>query len=233
MTLIIVLVNIEKMNTLTERIRIHFTESIQTKINAADGIINIIAEASEEIVQALLEGHKILSCGNGGSACDALRFSSLMLNRFKHERPGLPAIALTANISTMTAIANDYHFSDVYAKQIRAIGQTGDLLLAISTSGNAANIVNAIRAAHDKNMGVIALTGYDGGKIVDYLQEKDIEIRVPAYDTARIQETHLLIIHCLFDIFYFSPFLFFKDVFLSLGLQLAQQQLLLFMIIEP
>lgn len=194
------------MNTLTERIRIHFTESIQTKINAADGIINIIAEASEEIVQALLEGHKILSCGNGGSACDALRFSSLMLNRFKHERPGLPAIALTANISTMTAIANDYHFSDVYAKQIRAIGQTGDLLLAISTSGNAANIVNAIRAAHDKNMGVIALTGYDGGKIVDYLQEKDIEIRVPAYDTARIQETHLLIIHCLCDIVDFRLF---------------------------
>src|SRR3990167_6246287 len=194
------------MNTLTERIRIHFTESIQTKINTADGIINIIAEAIEEIVQALLEGHKILSCGNGGSACDALRFSSLMLNRFKHERPGLPAIALTANISTMTAIANDYHFSDVYAKQIRAIGQTGDLLLAISTSGNAANIVNAIRAAHDKNMGVIALTGYDGGKIVDYLQEKDIEIRVPAYDTARIQETHLLIIHCLCDIVDFRLF---------------------------
>lgn len=188
------------MNKLIERIRLNFTESIQTKINSADSILNIIAEASEEIVQALLEGHKILSCGNGGSACDALHFSSEMLNRFKQERPALPAIALTADVATLTSIANDYHFSDVFAKQVRAIGQPGDLLLAISTSGNSSNIVNAIKAAHDKNMGVIALTGHDGGKIVDYLQEKDIEIRVPAYDTARIQETHLLIIHCICDI---------------------------------
>jgi phosphoheptose isomerase len=188
------------MNTLLERIRINFTESIQTKINAADSIANIIAEASEEVVQALLEGYKILSCGNGGSACDALHFSSEMLNRFKHERPALPAIALSADIPTLTAIANDYHFSDIFAKQVRALGQPGDLLLAISTSGNSPNVLNAIKAAHDKNMGVIALTGNDGGKIVDYLQERDIEIRVPAYDTARIQETHLLIIHCICDI---------------------------------
>src|SRR5262249_9017148 len=146
-----------------------------------------IAEASEEIVQALLEGHKILSCGNGGSACCALHFSSEMLNRFKQERPGLPAIALNCDIPTLTAIANDYHFSDIFAKQIRAIGHASDLLLAISTSGNSTNIVNAVKAAHDKNMGVIALTGYDGGKIADLLQEKDIEIRVPAHDTARIQ----------------------------------------------
>lgn len=194
------------MNSIIDRIRYNFTESIQTKINSADSILTIIAEASEEIVQALLEGHKILSCGNGGSACDALHFSSQMLNRFKQERPGLPVIALNSDISTMTAIANDYHFSDIYAKQIRAIGQAGDLLLAISTSGNSANIVNAIKAAHDKNMGVIALTGYDGGKIVDHLQEKDIEIRVPAYDTARIQETHLLIIHCICDIVDFRLF---------------------------
>src|SRR5579885_530259 len=194
------------MNSLTDRIRSNFTDSIQTKINAADSIINIIAEASEEIVQALLEGHKILSCGNGGSACDALHFSSEMLNRFKQERPGLPAIALNSDIPTLTAIANDYHFSDVFAKQIRAIGQSGDLLLAISTSGNSSNIVNAIKAAHDKNMGVIALTGHDGGKIVDHLQEKDIEIRVPAYDTARIQETHLLVVHCICDIIDFRLF---------------------------
>lgn len=194
------------MNNLVDRIRANFTDSIQTKINAADSIINIVAEASEEIVQALLEGHKVLSCGNGGSACDALHFSSEMLNRFKQERPGLPAIALTADISAITAIANDYHFSDIYAKQVRALGQAGDILLAISTSGNSANIVNAIKAAHDKNMGVIALTGYDGGKIVDFLQEKDIEIRVPAYDTARIQETHLLIIHCICDIVDFRLF---------------------------
>jgi len=188
------------MNSLTDRIRANFTDSIQTKINAADSIISIIAEASEEVVQVLLEGHKILSCGNGGSACDAMHFSAEMLNRFKQERPGLPAITLTSDIATITAIGNDYHFSDIFAKQVRALGQPGDLLLAITTSGNSANIISAIKAAHDKNMGVIALTGYDGGKIPDYLQEKDIEIRVPAYDTARIQETHLLIIHCICDI---------------------------------
>lgn len=194
------------MNSIIDKIRGNFTDSIQTKINAAYAIINIIAEASEEIVQALLEGHKILSCGNGGSACDAQHFSSQMLNRFKQERPALPAIALNSDISTLTAIANDYHFSDVFAKQIRAVGLPGDLLLAITTSGNSANIVNAVKAAHDKNMGVIALTGYDGGKIVDHLQEKDIEIRVPAYDTARIQETHMLIIHCICDIVDFRLF---------------------------
>ncbi|EKD70723.1 MAG: phosphoheptose isomerase [uncultured bacterium] len=194
------------MNSLIERITSNFTDSIQTKINAADAIINIIAEASEEIVQALLEGHKILTCGNGGSACDALHFSSEMLNRFKQERPALPAIALTADIPTITSIANDYHFSDIFAKQVRAIGQPGDLLLAISTSGNSTNVVNAIKAAHDKNMGVIALTGCDGGKIVDHLQERDIEIRVPSHETARIQETHILIIHCICDIIDFRLF---------------------------
>lgn len=188
------------MNTIIERIRLNFTDSIQTKINAADAIINIIAEASEEIVQTLLEGHKILVCGNGGSACDALHFSEQMLNRFKQERPGLPVIALNADIATLTAIADDYHFSDVFAKQVRAIGQTGDILLVINIQGNSANIVNAIKAAHDKGMSVIALTGFDGGKIVEHLFEKDIEIRVPAHDAARVQETHLLIIHCLCDI---------------------------------
>jgi len=194
------------MNSIIERITANFTDSIQTKITSADSIINIVAEASEEIVQALLEGHKILSCGNGGSACDAMHFSSQMLNRFRQERPGLPAIALNSDISTLTAIANDYHFSDIFAKQIRAIGHAGDLLLVISTSGNSANIVNAVKAAHDKNMGVIALTGCDGGKMVDHLQEKDIEIRVPSYDTARIQETHILIVHCLCDIVDFRLF---------------------------
>lgn len=194
------------MNTLIDRITSNFTDSIQTKINAADSIINIIAEASEEIVQSLLEGHKILACGNGGSACDALHFSTQMVNRFKQERPGLPVIALGADISTLTAIANDYHFSDIFAKQVRALGQAGDILLAISTSGNSTNVVNAIKAAHDKNMGVIALTGYDGGKILDHLRERDIEIRVPAQDTARIQETHLLILHCICDIIDFRLF---------------------------
>lgn len=194
------------MNSIIERIRSNFTDSIQTKINAADSILNLVAEASEEMVQALLEGHKILSCGNGGSACDAMHFSAQMLNRFKQERPGLPAIALGSDMPTLTAIANDYHFADIFAKQIRTIGQPGDLLLAITTSGNSTNIIHAVKAAHDKNMGVIALTGYDGGKIVDHLLEKDIEVRVPAYEAARIQETHLLIIHCLCDIIDFRLF---------------------------
>lgn len=194
------------MNSIVDRIRSGFTDSIQTKINAADSIINIVAEASEEIVQALLEGHKVLTCGNGGSACDAMHFSSEMLNRYKHERPGLPAIALTADMPTITSIANDYHYADIFAKQIRAIGQPGDILLAFTTSGNSPNIVNAIKAAHDKNMNVIAMTGCDGGKIPDYMLEKDIEVRVPAYETARIQETHLLIIHCICDIVDFRLF---------------------------
>jgi D-sedoheptulose 7-phosphate isomerase len=194
------------MNSIVDRIRLGFTESIQTKINAADSILNIIAEASEEVVQALLEGHKILTCGNGGSACDAMHFSSEMLNRYKQERPGLPAIALTSDMPTITSIANDYHYADIFAKQIRAIGQPGDILLAFTTSGNSINIINAIKAAHDKNMNVIAMTGYDGGKIPDHMLEKDIEIRVPAYETARIQETHLLITHCICDIVDFRLF---------------------------
>lgn len=188
------------MNNIIERIKNSFSESIQTKINAADIMLPIIGTACEKIVKCLLEGHKILSCGNGGSACDALHFSSEMLNRFKHERPSLPAIALTADIATLTSIANDSNYNEVFAKQIRALGQEGDILLAISTSGNSPNILNAIKAAHDRNMNVIAMTGYDGGRIAGILKESDIEVRVPAYDTARIQETHLLIIHCMCDI---------------------------------
>jgi len=187
------------MNNMVERIKHNFSESIQTKINAADTMLPIVGLACEKIIQCLLDGHKILSCGNGGSACDALHFSSEMLNRFKHERPSLPAIALTADIATLTSIANDSSYSEVFAKQIRALGQEHDILLAISTSGNSPNILSAIKAAHDRNMLVIAMTGYDGGKIPSILNEHDIEIRVPAHDTARIQETHLLIIHCMCD----------------------------------
>jgi D-sedoheptulose 7-phosphate isomerase len=148
----------------------------------------------------LLDGHKILTCGNGGSACDAMRFTSEMLNRFNHERPGLPAITLAADIATITSIANDSHYSEVFAKQVRALGQMGDILLALSTSGNSANILNAIKAAQEKNITVIALTGQEGGKIATLLQEPDLEIRVPAQETPRIQEMHLLILHCLCDI---------------------------------
>ncbi|HVE43803.1 MAG TPA: SIS domain-containing protein [Gammaproteobacteria bacterium] len=191
---------------LIDRIRANFTDSIQTKISAADSILSVIAESSEEIVQALLEGHKILSCGNGGSACNAMRFSTDMLSRFKQERPGLPAITLGTDISGLTAVANGHHFSDIFAKQIRTLGQPGDILLAISTSGDSANIINAVKAAHDKNMSIVALTGCDGGRIADSLQEKDIEIRVSNHDTARIQETHLLILHCICDIIDFRLF---------------------------
>lgn len=194
------------MNSIIERIRLNFTESIQVKINSADSILNVIAEASEEIVHVLLEGKKILCCGNGGSASEAAHFSSMMLNRFKQERPGLPVMTLAQDMTTITAIANDYHFSDVFAKQIRTLGQAGDLLFVISTSGNSINIISAIKAAHDKNMRVIALTGHDGGKIVDSLQAKDIEIRIPACDVPRIQETHLLVIHCICDIVDFRLF---------------------------
>jgi D-sedoheptulose 7-phosphate isomerase len=194
------------MNNIIERIKQNFSDSIQTKINSADMILPTVGMACEKIVRCLLDGNKILSCGNGGSACDALHFSSEMLNRFKHERPSLPAIALTADIATLTSIANDSNYNEVFAKQIRALGQPGDILLAISTSGNSPNILNAIKAAHDRNVNVIAMTGYDGGKIPGLLQENDIEIRVPAFEVARIQETHLLVIHCMCDIVDFQLF---------------------------
>lgn len=185
---------------LFQRIKHNFNESIQTKIAAADVLVDAIAQAGEAIVQCLLENHKILSCGNGGSAADAQHFSSEMLNRFEAERPGLPAFALTTDASTITSIANDYSYSEVFSKQIKVLGQNGDILLAISTSGNSKNILEAVEAAHLRSMRVIALTGKDGGELTSLLTANDIEIRVPADSTARIQETHLLIIHCLCDI---------------------------------
>jgi phosphoheptose isomerase len=189
-----------------ERIKHIFSDSIQTKISAIDILLPSIALASEKLLQCLLDGHKIISCGNGGSACDAMRFSSEMLNRFKHERPGLPALTLTADIATITSIANDGNYNEVFARQLRALGQPGDILLAISTSGNSANILTTIKAAQDRNIQTIALTGHDGGKIAFALQENDIEIRVPSYDIARIQETHLVILHCLCDVIDHSLF---------------------------
>jgi len=185
---------------LFQRIKHNFNESIQTKIAAADTMVDAIAQAGEAIVQCLLDNHKILSCGNGGSAADAQHFSSEMLNRFESERPGLPAIALTTDASTVTSIANDYSYNEIFSKQIKALGQAGDILLAISTSGNSKNILEAIEAAHVRNMRVIALTGRDGGELSALLTAEDVELRVPAESTARIQETHLLIIHCLCDI---------------------------------
>jgi D-sedoheptulose 7-phosphate isomerase len=182
------------------RIRHNFNESIQTKRDTMDALAPTVATAAERMIQCLLQEHKILSCGNGGSAADAQHFSSEMLNRFERERPGFPAIALTTDSSTLTSIANDYQFSEVFAKQIRALGQPGDVLLAITTSGKSTNITAAIQAAHDREMQCIVLTGRDGGNIPELMTGTDMEIRVPGGSTARIQEVHLLIIHCLCDL---------------------------------
>jgi D-sedoheptulose 7-phosphate isomerase len=182
------------------RIRQLFTDSIETKTRAMDVLGPSIEQASQLMVNSLLSEGKLLSCGNGGSAGDAQHFSSELLNRFERERPSLPAIALTTDSSTITSIANDYSYDEVFSKQIRALGQPGDVLLAISTSGNSGNVLQVIQAAHDRDMLVVALTGRDGGAMASLLLPEDVEIRVPARSTARIQEVHLLAIHCLCDL---------------------------------
>lgn len=182
-----------------ERIKAHFTESIQTKIEAAETLPESIAQAANMMVEALINGNKILSCGNGGSAGDAQHFSSELLNRYERERPSLPAMALTTDTSTLTSIANDYSYDEVFSKQVRALGQPGDILLAISTSGNSKNVINAMQAALSRDMTIVALTGKDGGEMAVFLGANDVEIRVPSNRTARIQEVHLLAIHNLCD----------------------------------
>ena len=183
-----------------ERIKASFTESIQTKIAASEQLPVAIERAAAVMVNALLNGNKVLSCGNGGSAGDAQHFSSELLNRFERERPSLPAIALTTDTSTLTSIANDYSYDEVFSKQVRALAQPGDVLLAISTSGNSANVIKAMEAALSRDMIIVALTGKDGGEMAGLLGEQDVEIRVPSNRTARIQEVHLLVIHCLCDL---------------------------------
>ena len=182
------------------RIRNHFLDSIETKRNALEELIIPIKHAANCISDSLLNEGKILSCGNGGSAGDAQHFSAELLNRFEIERPGLPAVALTTDSSTLTAIANDYEYDQIFSKQILALGTNRDVLLAISTSGNSSNIIKAVQAAHERNMLVLSLTGNKGGKLAKLLKGDDIEIRVPSDRTARIQEIHLLVIHCLCDI---------------------------------
>ena len=182
------------------RIRNHFLDSIETKRNALEELIIPIKHAANCISDSLLNEGKILSCGNGGSAGDAQHFSAELLNRFEIERPGLPAVALTTDSSTLTAIANDYEYDQIFSKQILALGTNRDVLLAISTSGNSSNIIRAVQAAHERNMLVLSLTGNKGGKLAKLLKGDDIEIRVPSDRTARIQEIHLLVIHCLCDI---------------------------------
>ena len=183
-----------------ERIKQHFHTSIQCKTEAMALLPEVINNAGQLMVECLRKQHKILSCGNGGSACDALHFATEMLNRFITDRPSLPAIALNADVATMTAIANDYSYQEIFARQITSLGQKGDILLAITTSGNSQNINRAISTAQDRGLKIIALTGRDGGETAKLLTAQDLEIRVPASNiTPRIQEVHLLIIHCLCD----------------------------------
>ena len=158
-----------------------------------------IEAGGQTMIDCLRSDGKVLSCGNGGSAGDAQHFSAELLNRFEMERPPLAAIALTTDSSTLTSIANDYSYAEVFSKQVVALGRKGDVLLAISTSGNSSNVIKAIAAAHERGMTVVALTGRDGGGMKDLYAERDIEIRVPSERTARIQEVHLLVIHCLCD----------------------------------
>lgn len=185
---------------LEARIRQHFNDSIQTKQRASEVLAPAIAAAAAAMATALSSKRKVMACGNGGSAADSQHFAAELLNRFEIERPGLPAIALTTDTSTLTSIANDYDYKDIFSKQVRALGHDGDVLLAISTSGNSPNVVRAIEAAHEKGIKVVALTGRDGGEIARKLQPGDHEVRVPARNTARIQEVHLLAIHCLCDL---------------------------------
>lgn len=182
------------------RIEQHFQASITTKQESLASLNPAIQDAAQLLINALNKGGKILSCGNGGSAGDAQHFSSELLNRFEIERPGLPAIALTTDSSTLTSIANDYDYDRVFARQVEALGQANDVLLAISTSGNSANVNQAILSAHTKGMNVVALSGKEGGSMQTILQDNDVELRVISNSTARIQETHLLIIHCLCDL---------------------------------
>lgn len=187
---------------LVTRIARQFSDSAQVKLDVVEVLAAPIAQAVDLMVQSLLGNGKIMSCGNGGSAADAQHFAAELLNRFEKERPPLAAIALTTDTSTLTSIANDYRFDEVFSKQIRALGQARDVLLAISTSGNSANVIEAIHAAHEREVHVVALTGRDGGKIAELLGEGDVHLCVPEYATtrtARIQEVHLLVLHCLCD----------------------------------
>ena len=185
--------------SIAQRIQQHFEDSAQVKLAALAAMAAPIEAAARRMVHSLAAGGKVMACGNGGSAADSQHFAAEMLNRFEKERPPLAAIALTTDTSTLTSIANDYRYEDVFAKQVRALGKPGDVLLAISTSGNSPNVIEAIRAAQAHGIAVAALTGKQGGAIAALLGPHDIHLCVPAERTARIQEVHLLAIHCLCD----------------------------------
>lgn len=183
----------------TRRIRAHFADSAQLKLAAADELAPDIARAAALMTDCLLANGKILACGNGGSASDAQHFAAEMVGRFERERPELPAISLATDTSILTALANDYDFAQVFAKQVRALGDAGDVLLALSTSGNSGNVVAAVDAAHERGMRIVALTGKGGGRVGELVTPDDVHLCVPHTVTARIQEVHLLTIHCLCD----------------------------------
>jgi len=191
---------VSEASALQARVRGAFEASMRVKAEAAQRLPAAIARASETIADALADGGKVLSCGNGGSAADAQHLSSEMVNRFERDRKGLAAIALTTDTSTLTSVANDSEFAEVFARQIRALGRSGDVLVAFSTSGNSPNILRAAAAARESQMRVVAVTGRDGGGLAQALADGDVELRVPAASTARIQEVHVLVIHCLCDL---------------------------------
>ena len=184
---------------LEQRIQQHFFDSADLKYAAAEVLAKPIADAVGTLMGCITSGGKVLVCGNGGSAGDAQHFAAEFVGRFERERPGLAAIALTTDSSILTAVANDYDFAAIFSKQVQAIGSPGDVLLAITTSGNSANVLAAVEAAHAKEMAVIALTGRDGGKLRKLLLETDVHVCVPHERTIRIQEVHLLVVHCLCD----------------------------------
>ncbi len=186
--------------SLQDRIINHFSDSIKVQQDTMSYLTELIEHASQRLVTTLLNDKKILTCGNGRSATSAQLLSSAMLNQFERDRPSLPVIALTTDTATITAIANDFHFDDIFSKQLRALGQSGDMLVVYTDGKNSTNIVKVITAAHDKEISVIAFTGNNGGLIAPLLQETDIEIRIPSNSTARIHETHILITDCLCDL---------------------------------
>ena len=184
---------------LEQRIQQHFIDSADLKYQSAQSLSKPIVAAVQAMLACVTSGGKVLACGNGGSAADAQHFAAEFIGRFERERPELAALALTTDSSILTAIANDYDFDRIFSKQVRGLGQAGDVLLALSTSGNSANVLAAIEAAHEREMTVVALTGRGGGKITQLLRETDVHICVPHDRTARIQEVHLLVLHCICD----------------------------------
>lgn len=188
------------MTQMEDRVRQLFGNSIETKMAVADALPAQIAKAGLRLVNCLLNDGKILLCGNGGSAANCLHFSAAMLNHFDVERPALPVITLSCDTASLTAIANDNQYEHVFARQIHAFGQEGDILLALSTSGNTTSILNAVNAANDRGMDTIALSGRDGGLLANHLGPEDVELRVAGHNAASIREIHLFILHCFCDL---------------------------------